>query len=378
MSMIIKNLRIFSQNIQKNSVIVTSLLESLTQYDIILIQELPWSEIRKILSTLCSKSEPLMGTCHHPNWITYTRIPLIDNDFSRVIAYINICLSSFYFLLCKDIINHRDIGLISFFNNNVCFYILNVYSDSSHSALKYLKDTEVNIDNIILMTGNFNIRDRLWDPSFPFHCSISDDLFIIADSFDLTLSNPTKPCPTRYSNTIGESNSVINLMFLRYGSPELDHHSILLESRLSLDHAPLVINITISEKIIQTSKFTLTPKSEQETAFIQDIISNLKSLNISNIDNINKLEQAVHQVGTIINQAWAKTAKKLKISKHSKQWWSNECKWSLENYRASRSLENWKKFKTTVKNVKRSYFDDKIQEIMNKSRGLWELMNWIK
>ena len=32
----------------------------------------------------------------------------------------------------------------------------------------------------------------------------------------------------------------------------------------------------------------------------------------------------------------------------------------------------------TVKNIKRSYFNDKIQEIMNKIRGLWELMNWIK
>ena len=269
---------------------------------------------------LCSEDEPLMGTCHHPNWITYARIPSTDSDFPRVIAYINICLSSFRFLLCKDIINHRDIGLIFFFNNNVCFYILNVYSDSSHLALKYLKDTKVNIDNVILMTSDFNIRDRLWDPSFPFHSSISDDLFIIADSFDLTLSNPTKPCPTKYSDTTGESNSVIDLMFLHYGSPELDHHSILLESHLSSDHAPLVIDITISKKIIQTSKFTLAPKSEQETAFIQDIISNLKSLDTSNIDNINKLEQAVHQVGTIINQAWAKNTKKVKISKHSKQW----------------------------------------------------------
>ena len=166
------------------------------------------------------------------------------------LAYINTHLSSFRFLLCKDIINHRDIGLISFFNNNVCFYILNVYSDSLHSALKYLKDTEVNIDNVILMTSDFNIRDRLWDPSFSFHSSISDNLFIIADSFNLTLSNPTKPCPTRYSDTTGESNSVIDLMFLCYGSPELDHHSILPESCLSSDHALLVIDITISEKII--------------------------------------------------------------------------------------------------------------------------------
>jgi len=64
-----------------------------------------------------------MGTSHHPNWISFARIPLDDKDFPRVIAYINICLSSLCFLLHKDIINHRDISLICFFNNNVCYYI---------------------------------------------------------------------------------------------------------------------------------------------------------------------------------------------------------------------------------------------------------------
>ncbi len=38
---------------------------------------------------------------------------------------------------------------------------MNIYSDSSHMVLKYLKDTEVNIDNIFVMTGDFNIRDSL-------------------------------------------------------------------------------------------------------------------------------------------------------------------------------------------------------------------------
>ena len=38
---------------------------------------------------------------------------------------------------------------------------MNVYSDSFYLALKYLKDTEVNINNLLIMTGNFNIRDSL-------------------------------------------------------------------------------------------------------------------------------------------------------------------------------------------------------------------------
>jgi len=159
--MITKNLKIFLQNIHKNSLIVNTLLETLVHFDIILIQELLWSEICKIPSTSCCKGEPLMGTSHHPNWISFARIPSDNKDFPKVIAYINIHLSSLCFLLHKDIIDHRDISLISFFNNNVCYYILNVYSDSSHTALKYLKDTEVNIDNIVLMTGEFNIRDSL-------------------------------------------------------------------------------------------------------------------------------------------------------------------------------------------------------------------------
>jgi len=65
------------------------------------------------------------------------------------------------FLLHKDIFDYRNVYLISFFNNCVCHYILNVYSDSSHSALKYLKDIEVNINNVLLMIGDFNIRDSL-------------------------------------------------------------------------------------------------------------------------------------------------------------------------------------------------------------------------
>ena len=246
-------------------------------------------------------------------------------DSSRVISYINIHLSPLCFLLCKDIINHRDINLISFFNDNTCFFILNVYSNSSHTALKYLKDTEVNIGNILIMTGNFNIRDRLWDPTFSHYSTISDNLFIIANSFNLLLSNPTNPCPTRYSDMPGEANSVLDLMFLHSGSPKLNSHHILPENQLSSDHAPLSVKIPIIEEVIQSSKFTILPKSNQEKAFIDEVISNFKSLNTNNIDDIVKLDFVVKQIGSIINHIWKNNTKKSRISKHSKQWWSDKC-----------------------------------------------------
>jgi len=90
-----------------------------------------------------------------------------------------------------------------------------------------------------------------------------------------------------------------------------------------------------------------------------------------------KLEHIVNQLEVIIDQAWTENTKKLRITKHSKQWWIEECSYSLNNYKISRSLDNWKKFKKVIKNTKRSLFDAKIQEVANKSHGPWELMNWI-
>ena len=91
---------------------------------------------------------------------------------------------------------------------------MNVYSDSSHTALKYLKDTEVDISNLLIMTGDFNIRDSAWDPIFPHYSTFNDDLFTIANSFNLELLSPTNCVPTMYLDSDTRANSVIDLMFL--------------------------------------------------------------------------------------------------------------------------------------------------------------------
>ena len=308
------------QNVRKNSLIANILLETLTQFDIIFIQEPPWSVICKIPSTLNSKGEDLIGTVYHPNWLLFTRN--MDNrlDSPKVIAFINIRLFSLRFSLHTDIFNHRDVLLIFFFNNSVCYYMLNIYSDSSHMALKYLKDIEVNIDNVLIMTGDFNIRDSLWDPSFPYHSSISDNLIIIADSLNLTLSTPTNPFPTRFSDMAGKSNLVIDLMFLCYGSSELNHHSICPDHCLSSDHAPLIINIPIDNEFINSSKLSIAPNSKQEMAFIKDLITVFENTETNNIANKDNLEDIINHIGTSINRIWTKNAKWLRISRHSKQW----------------------------------------------------------
>ena len=63
----------------------------------------------------------------------------------------------FYFR--KDIFNHGDINCFSFFNNGSIFFMINVYSNEHQITLKYLKDTEANLCNVLVMAKDFNIRD---------------------------------------------------------------------------------------------------------------------------------------------------------------------------------------------------------------------------
>ena len=133
------------------------------------------------------------------------------------------------------------------------------------------------------------------------------------------------------------------------------------------DHAPLSITISIVDEVVNTSKLSIQQNSKQEIIFVEEVISVFKNLDTSNITNKECLENTVNNLDLLVNQVWNKNTKQTRITKHSKQWWTDECSRSLNNYRTSRSLDNWKKFKKVVKNTKRSFFDMKIQEVVNKS-----------
>jgi len=240
--------KFFSQNVRKNRLIVNIILETQHQFDIIFIQEPPWLIIRSIPSSNNCKGEPLVGISHHPNWYTFARYLTNQSDSPRVVTYINIRALHLCFSLQNDVLNYRDIFCISFSNQDSIYFILNIYSDSSQSALKYLKDTESSIHNVIIMTGDFTIRDCRWDHYYPFHSIHSDSLFDIADSFFLDISNPIENVPTRFSDNDHNTNSVLDLVFLCPSFPEFNWYCIHPEWRLSLDHTPITIDVSIWEE----------------------------------------------------------------------------------------------------------------------------------
>ena len=74
--------------------------------------------------------------------------------------YINKQLIHLCFSLKKNVFNYRKINCIFFFNNCCIFFIINDYSNKHQTALKYLKDTEANLYNILVIARDFNIRNR--------------------------------------------------------------------------------------------------------------------------------------------------------------------------------------------------------------------------
>ena len=212
--------------------------------------------------------------------------------------------------------------LVSFFNYDSVYFLINVYLDSSQLALKYLKDTEVNIRNVLIMTGDFNIRDSIWDSHFLYYSFYSDILFEVADSFHLELSRPTEQVHTRYLDNQQDSNSVINLMFLRVESLKHDNHTIYSDWRLTFDHAPLIINISIFEKHIQTRKLMLVKNSKEEKYFLNELIEAIKEINIENIQSKEVLKLIVQLFAIHIDRIWYKHLKIVNITKHSKEWWN--------------------------------------------------------
>jgi len=143
------------------------------------------------------------------------------------------------------------------------------------------------------MTGDFNIRDSLWNLNFAFHFVHSDMLFNITDLFSLALSKPTENFPTRFLDNDQNSNLVLDLIFTWPSSMKFNCHHIHSDWRLSSDYAPITVNIPIRNENIPTKQCSLIKGSDEENWFIEDLIQFIKNLNTSSIQDAESLEEVV-------------------------------------------------------------------------------------
>ena len=118
------------------------------------------------------------------------------------------------------------------------------------------------------------------------------------------------------------------------------------------NYALLTIAIPIIEEHINMRKRTIVKNNNEEIMFIKKLTAALRNINMSDISDISSLESTVNAFASSVDSIWSKNSKITNIVVHSKSLWNTNCRHDLNAYRASKSLEDWKQFKKTVKNTK--------------------------
>jgi len=129
-------------------------------------------------------------------------------------AFIHSHLSRLGFSLRRDVIDHRNILLLFFFNREKYHFLINVYLDNHHSAAKFMLDQVIDISNLLYIGENFNIRDAKRNLSVSAYPVVGQALIDLTDSLGLVCSLPVLLVPTHYLDTDSHANSVIDLIFL--------------------------------------------------------------------------------------------------------------------------------------------------------------------
>jgi len=86
------------------------------------------------------------------------------------------------------------------------------------------------------------------------------------------------------------------------------------------DHAPLTVDIPITEKFIQDKRCTIIKNSKEEEKFTLDLIQEFRNINTSNIYNKDTLELIIQEYKRLLEIAWVKYSHYINITKHSKDW----------------------------------------------------------
>ncbi|KAF5357244.1 hypothetical protein D9756_006347 [Leucocoprinus leucothites] len=372
----ISSVRIYSQNVGRSYALVDTILESKKlDFEIIFLQEPLWNHIRKAPSTTNPEGDDVIGAPIHPEWLCMVRPTKPNDPRPRTLTYVHRRLLRMRPILRQEWVNHRDIQILGLFNQGNYIHLLNIYSDSSSSAINFLSTNFINIPNVIYMGGDFNCRSPEWDPSATYVPMSAITLTELADSLNLTRSSPTSLSPTHFSSIESHDDSVIDLIFCANNSTS---HIIDVNSRLPSDHAPLIMDLPIRPDYINYKKRVLPKDSDEETAFISQVSEHLAALDCSDIRSTSCLDDISNSISRIFHESWNTNSKTVWITNRSKEWWNPHCSETLLTYRRTKDRKDWRAFRAATRAAKRSFFDARIHEIASTNKRPWDLMDWVK
>ena len=156
----LSSLRVRSWNVNGNYATLSNHLEDLQgEIDIFMIQEPPWKMIRHMASMTDPEGSPVIGPPHHLAWITIYKPGTLE-DRPRVAAYVSLRLMGCHPRVHRNLVDHRDLQLLSVTIGGVEYFLLNVYSDVQATAIQWLDSNWDSLSSLCWMGRDFNCRDE--------------------------------------------------------------------------------------------------------------------------------------------------------------------------------------------------------------------------
>jgi hypothetical protein len=160
-----------SFNVNKNYLYMETLLVHLSlqrKVDVIFIQKPPWRTIRHAPLATSLEGKEVIGPPLHCDWnVIYHKPDQSGNP--RTMCYVHKRLVKFRPSYRREVINHRDLLLLSLQIGGSEIFALNVYNDDRATAVSFLKREGLILPCLSIMAGNFNCHSMVWDPSYNSH-----------------------------------------------------------------------------------------------------------------------------------------------------------------------------------------------------------------
>ena len=133
----------------------------------------------------------------------------------RVMAYVNKRLDVLRPTYRRDLINDRDVMVISLFAGDEPMHLMNVYSDADHRAIRLLDRRADSLPTMDYMAGDLNCHSREWDDAVPNHGDTAILLLETAARLGVEYSPPVNPGPMYVSHADANIKSVIDMVFVQ-------------------------------------------------------------------------------------------------------------------------------------------------------------------
>jgi hypothetical protein len=220
--MSLRPLRVFQLNVARSNWRMHGLLNSLSDFDIILFQE-PWyGRIGVARSSNDPHGQDIKGTVNNPAWEAFMPEPDLDGGAPRVATFVRKGIFNLAARPRPDILHSRDTQATSFQYGALSFHIINIYNagaGTNAQTVELLHNSELDPSIPTAIAGDFNLHHPDWALNqVPIISATAQSLVDWMTENAFFIQNDNSQC-TRRGRT-GQADTIIDLTLFNFPAEE--------------------------------------------------------------------------------------------------------------------------------------------------------------